>query len=84
MDTKITIHNREYAVGDSDATSLLSQVIQKAVFQQQAHKAHIWVYPRRADGWLEFLLICGWAHLGNGVTISCIQRKLGAEFEFHS
>jgi hypothetical protein len=39
--------------------------------------------PRKRDGWLEFLTVINYRDTGK-LTLGCIQRKPGGEFEFHS
>ena len=83
-DATVIIHNRDNIGDDVDAGHLLRETLIKAVFQQDATQADIYVNKREASGFIEFLLVIRRKDVGNKLTIGCIQRSLGQKFEFHS
>jgi len=85
----VTIYGNDLEL-DDEGLLLLDAAVARAVrgMSKDGSRAEVFCASRRSPeqlspGWLEFALVIKYAG-GGGITISCIQRKPGVEFEFHS
>ena len=77
----VMVHNVEELSDDN--TPLLVECIKRAAIYQSLNTATIYVQSRNADGWLEFIMKFAYED-GGKLTVGAIQRRPGAEFEYHS
>lgn len=84
MFAPVTLHGVEnLADADNEAVMLLRAALQRAQRHQNVAKATLYCDARNSEGWLEYVLVLAYT-TGGKMTIGCIQRKPGDEFEFHS
>lgn len=87
MFAPVTLHGVENLVdADNEAMMLLRAALQRAHRHQNVEKVVVFCEERNDEGWLEYIMVIHYTPAsGSGkMTIGCIQRKLGDEFEFHS
>lgn len=84
MSNTITIHRNGLELDDI-GLRLLDAAVGRAVrgISEDGSCAEIFCADRQPHGWLEFVLRISYAG-GGGITVGCIQRAVGREFEFHS
>jgi len=61
----------------------LGEVLARLAQHQHVDHAEIYVQPREANGWIEYIMCIKYIDSGK-LTIGCLQRKNGAQTEFHS
>lgn len=87
MDKTIRIEIQGYDEGEDEALDKAVQL----VWRHRASRATIFVHPRipsdaepyRNPGWLEYLVRMTYES-GAELTVGMIQRRPGAEYEYHS
>lgn len=77
----------------TELDSTMLDVVMRRIARHMTQAKVIDIYPTgrvpdnapayKHPGWLEWMVRITYRD-GGGLTIGCIQRKVGAEFEFHS
>lgn len=84
MMPSITLNGAEnLCEADQEVFGLLRATLQRVAAHQNVDRVTIFCDARNSDGWLEFLTVINYRDTGK-LTLGCIQRKPGGEFEFHS
>jgi hypothetical protein len=74
----IEIHNRDDAEPEH-----LEAALRCALRHQHLERVDIYVAPREASGWIEYIVRTSYT-TGGGMTLGVIQRKPGEPVECHS